>query len=188
MNVYDFDKTIYYDDSTVDFCKYCIRRRPSCLLTLPGSLAALLRYKAGRLNKTEMKQIFYRLLRHTGGTERMIADFWQQNEGKLKQWYLRRWRKDDVIISASPEFLLRPVCDRLGVTLIASRVDPDTGEYSGLNCDGREKVRRFRELFPDAVIDEFYSDSHSDDPLARIAKRAFMVRGDTLSPWRFEDD
>ena len=32
-------------------------------------------------------------------------------------------------------------------------------------------------------IDEFYSDSRSDAPLARMAKRAYLVKGETLLPW-----
>ena len=48
-------------------------------------------------------------------------------------------------------------------------------------------MRRFRQAYPDAEIDAFYSDSHSDDPLARIARRAVMVRGDRLLPWPWQD-
>ena len=32
--VYDFDETIYDGDSTVDFYKYCVKRKPSLLLLL----------------------------------------------------------------------------------------------------------------------------------------------------------
>ena len=35
------------------------------------------------------------------------------------------------------------------------------------------------------TIDEFYSDSKSDEPLAKIAKSAFLVDGDIISPWVF---
>ena len=79
-----------------------------------------------------------------------------------------------------------PICNKLGIRcLIASEVDPHTGQYSGENCHGEEKVRRFRAQFGQTEIDAFYSDSHSDDPLARIAKQAFMVKGESLSPWQF---
>ena len=87
-------------------------------------------------------------------------------------------------MSASPRFLLEPVCAELGVRfLIASEVDPKTGVYSGVNCYGTEKVRRFYELFPDKTVDAFYSDSQSDRPLRDIALRAFLVRGDRLLDW-----
>ena len=78
----------------------------------------------------------------------------------------------------------RQACALLGIrTCIASRVDPQTGKYDGLNCHGAEKVRRFREAFPDGVIERFYSDSLSDTPLARLASEAFLVSGEKLSPW-----
>ena len=71
---------------------------------------------------------------------------------------------------------------------MASPVDPKTGKTIGLNCHGEEKVRRFREVYGDAQIDEFYSDSLHDTPLAKEAKRAFLVKKDEILPWPFEKD
>ena len=58
-----------------------------------------------------------------------------------------------------------------------------TGKYSGLNCHGEEKVRRYREVYGDAPIDSFYSDSRSDAPLAGLAAHAYLVHGDERNPW-----
>ena len=80
--------------------------------------------------------------------------------------------------------MLEPICATLGIGyLMASKVDPHTGIYSGVNCHGKEKVRRFYERFPDGKIDEFYSDSYSDAPLAAIAEKAFLVKGTELKNW-----
>ena len=98
-------------------------------------------------------------------------------------WYMAQRRPDDLVISASPEFLLRPVADRLGFALIASRVDPATGRTEGLNCHGEEKLRRFRARYGDAPVERFYSDSLSDAPMARAAREAFMIRRGTVLPW-----
>ena len=35
MNVYDFDETIYDGDSTVDFVRYSMVKRPKCLICFP---------------------------------------------------------------------------------------------------------------------------------------------------------
>ena len=67
---------------------------------------------------------------------------------------------------------------------MASPVDMHTGIYSGENCHGEEKVRRYRAVFGEAPINEFYSDSTSDTPLAKLAAKAFLVKGDTLKEWR----
>ncbi|MBQ7745742.1 MAG: polysaccharide biosynthesis protein GtrA, partial [Ruminococcus sp.] len=61
-----------------------------------------------------------------------------------------------------------------------------TGIYDGVNCHGKEKVRRFYEVFPDRKIEEFYSDSYSDSPLAEIADKAFMVDGEKVTKWVFK--
>ena len=66
---------------------------------------------------------------------------------------------------------------------MGSPVDKHTGRYSGPNCHGAEKVRRFRQRFPDARIDGFFSDSLSDSPLAELARSAWLVQGDRLLPW-----
>ncbi|OPZ69246.1 MAG: hypothetical protein BWY81_00516 [Firmicutes bacterium ADurb.Bin467] len=66
-------------------------------------------------------------------------------------------------------------------------MDRKTGRFLGPNCHGAEKVRRFREEFPDAQIDDFYSDSYSDQPLASVSRRAFLVRGDKILPWNARD-
>ena len=46
-----------------------------------------------------------------------------------------------------------------------------------------EKVNRFKFSFPDEVINEFYSDSKSDFPLADIAMKAYFVKGDYIKEW-----
>jgi len=99
-------------------------------------------------------------------------------------YFLIRKQPDDIIISASPEFLLTPICQKLGLTMMASRVDKRTGIYTGVNCDGAEKIRRLYEAYPDAVVEHFYSDSHSDDPMAGIAQNAVWVDGSKLSSWK----
>jgi putative flippase GtrA len=115
----------------------------------------------------------------------MAARFWERNRAKLKPWYLAQRRDSDIIISASPEFLLEPlVCGYLGARLIASRLNPLTGKFDGRNCYGEEKSARLRALYPDAVIDDFYSDSLSDAPLVEKAERGFMVKENRIIPWR----
>ena len=66
---------------------------------------------------------------------------------------------------------------------MASNVDPYNGKYSGDNCWGEEKVRRFKEVYPKGEIDNFYSDSYSDIPLAKLAKNAYIVKGNELKKW-----
>ena len=185
MNVYDFDDTIYKGDSTANFFLYCLKKHPKMIVTFPSTAAAVFRfYILKRGTKTQFKEVFYRFLRYCS-VEKDLEDFWNLQMKNIKGWYYEQHRGDDVVISASPEFLLEIPCKKLKVgCLMASRVDPHTGEYTGENCHGKEKVRRFYEKFStDAVIDKFYSDSYNDTPLAEIAKESFMVKDDTIQVW-----
>lgn len=185
MNVYDFDQTIYHGDSTVDFYLYCVRHRPLMIYSWPGTAAAFVLYQAKIINKTQFKRQMYQFLRAVGDTEQLVEKFWDSHIKKIKSWYRNdTQRADDVIISASPEFLLRPACRPAGLAhLMASRVDAHTGAYTGINCWGEEKVRRFREKFGDAQIETFYSDSLSDSPLAEIAQKRGLFAGDERIDW-----
>lgn len=183
MNVYDFDHTIYPGDSTLDFWRHCIGRHPAVLLSLPGAVLSGALFKAGLCSREQFKGRFYRFLRRVPDVEGEVSRFWAQNRDRIYPWYLDRRRKDDLIISASPEFLIRPVCALLGVRAIASPVSPKTGELLGPNCRGEEKAVRLRREYPGSSVEEFYSDSVSDGPLAALADRAFLVRRGVPSPW-----
>lgn len=188
MNVYDFDKTIYNGDSTFDFYIFCLKKHKNILSLAPSLFCAFVKYyifKKG--TKTEFKQKMYRFLTKCDAEKETLL-FWDKNHKKIKIFYIVQQTADDVIISASPEFLLSPICKRLGINhLIASRVNSSNGVYTGINCHGEEKVKRFYEAFGSkAKIDEFYSDSKSDTPLAKAAEKAFIVDGDKISEWKFD--
>ena len=184
MNVYDFDHTIYPGDSTLDFWRFCVKRRPSALLPLPRAALWGLRFKAGLCSREIFKERFYRFLARVPDVEGAVAAFWRENLSRVYPWYLAQKREDDLIISASPDFLILPACALLGVRGIASPVSPETGRLLGPNCRGEEKTVRLRRDFPDARIEEFYSDSPSDAPLARLAGRAFLVKKGERLPWQ----
>lgn len=185
MNVFDFDNTIYYGDSTRDYILWCFRHHPKTLLYIPLIGYFAMRYYIFHIGtKTEFKERMYRFLRATNG-EKDVEAFWSENLKNIKPFYQRIHRDNDVIISASPEFLLKPLEKKLHITVIASKVDIRTGKYDGLNCYHTEKVKRFRERYPDGYIERFYSDSYSDEPLALLAETAYIVSGDTLTAWDY---
>jgi len=183
MNVYDFDHTIYDGDSTVDFYLYCVKKHPQVLLALPFQAAAVLMYLLKKYDKTRMKQGFYRFLKWIPADEAFLGRFWQKHITKIQPWYLQQKQVEDVVISASPEFLLRPVCNELGIRLIASGVEQSSGRCTTPNCHDKEKVQRFRAEYPKEEITAFYSDSLSDQPMAAISCKAFLVKGQMISPW-----
>ncbi len=184
MNVYDFDKTIYDGDSTVDFFFFSLKRNPVLWITSIWYIAAFPLYFLKIISKTRAKEHFYGFLKHIKNIDSEIDVFWNEHIDGIKKWYYEQQKKDDLVISASPEFIIKPACKRLGIESMASRVDAKTGKYTGENCHGKEKVRRFYEAYQNGVIEEFYSDSYSDTPLAEIAEKAFLVKGNNIKNWK----
>jgi len=185
MNVYDFDKTIYDGDSTVDFYFFCLRHYPGVYRYLPTLLWYGAGYVLGLVRKTNFKEHFYRFLRGIPDIDVALEQFWDVHMKKIIPYYLTVQKADDLVISASPEFLVIPGCRRLGISdVMASRVNQKTGLYTGENCHGTEKVRRYREKYGEEPIQKFYSDSLSDTPLAELAEESYLVSGHELILWQ----
>ena len=188
MNVFDFDKTIYNGDSTRHFLTYLTKRHPAMIFDFIGNLGIVIRYKRGKTSKTEMKESLYKCLCRVPDIDAELTRFWDGHMKNVEKWYLDMQKEDDVIISASPEFLVKECCRRLGIKhVMASRVDPKTGKYDGINCCGEEKPRRFDEYFGAdrrREIENFYSDSYSDTPMALTAKNAYLVKKHRLEEWK----
>lgn len=185
MNVFDFDGTIYKGDSSRDFYFYCLKNYKKTRKRAFSTLIYGIGYGLRIVKKIKFKEKLFSMVADIENLDEAIEGFWQTHEKNIKSWYLEMKEPTDVIISASPEFLLEPICKKLGAEcLMASRVDRKTGAFDGKNCHGQEKVTRFYERYPDGDIDEFYSDLYCDTPLARLAKRAYIVKGEHLKNWK----
>lgn len=181
INVYDFDGTVYRGDSSVDFFLFCLRRFPANIILLPKVAAALLQYKVHLCSKEHLKSVFFSFVKNIKGIDSVVEDFWKANFAKIDGWYKNQVEQSDIIVSASPDFLLESVCLRLGVRLIASKVDKATGAFVVKNCYGKEKVFRLQGFLKncgdaDCVIENFYSDSKSDFSLASMAEKSWLVK------------
>lgn len=185
MNVYDFDKTIYKKDSTIEFYKYCLKSKKCVLWAVPRQLWGMGMFILGLYDRNKFKESFFSFLQYLSDVKLLTEQFWEIEHVNIKEWYIEKRKYDDVIISASPSFLLKPIMERLGIqNLIATEVDMNTGKLLSENCKGENKVIRFKEVYQDAVIDEMYSDSDSDMPLANISRKAFKVQGNKLKIWK----
>ena len=184
MNVYDFDGTIYDGDSSKDFYFFVLKKYPKILKYLLCQLKGIFGYALNCFDKTRANEYFFCFLQGIPKIEECLEEFWNLNENKIMKWYMKQQKEDDIIISASPDFLLRPICKRLGIhSLIASNVNIYTGKFEGPNCYGKEKIVRFRKEYPNNSIDNFYSDSISDIYLKEIAYNGFLVRNNAIEQW-----
>ena len=185
MNVYDFDNTIFRGDSTFGFVGYCYFRRPKSLLSIPRTAWYGLLYILHIVPKLTFKENLYHMFVFIPDMEQLTEQYTEDRMNHIKDWYKEQQKADDMIISASPAFLIESFCRRLHIKyVLASPVNIHTGRYDGLNCHGKEKVRRLNEAYPGTAIDSFYSDSYSDQPLADLSKKAYIVKGNRILDWK----
>lgn len=190
MRVFDFDGTIYDGESLFDLYLYSARHDPKVFRFIAPVLRYAVKYKLGRATLEQMKYGVGRMAegyltelnrsRRVASVEQLVNDFWDRNYPRIKPWY--QPEPNDVILTASFDLTVGEACRRLGVrNLVASKVDMETMTVTYLNFN-TNKARRFRELYgPDAVVDEFYTDSRFDQPMIDMARRAFMVKGNTIT-------
>jgi len=180
INAYDFDETIYDGDSSVDFYFYSLKHNKKVLLVLPKQLYGVILYKLKLIDKTKMKEHIFSFLKYIKDVDMLVNTFWNEKYKNIKKWYLDQKEESDVIISASPEFLLKPLEHKLKVTVIASIVDKKTGKFLSKNCHDYEKIKRYEKIFK-KKIKEFYSDSiKADYPMFLYASKAILVKKDEL--------
>ena len=188
IDVYDFDGTIYDGDSTVDFFKYSLKRNkkilPFCFKIIGNGILMGLHV----IDLTEFKDRFLRFVRYIPDIDDYLDDFWKRNEKKICQYFLDNMKKkrDTYIISASPEFIIKPFADKFkNVVLIGTDADKKSGKINGRNCKGEEKIKRLNKIIKDYEIENFYSDSTKADlPLFKVTNNGFVVKHGVLSEFR----
>lgn len=181
VNLYDFDNTIYKGDSSTDFFFYSLMKYPKIIKYVPRCIKAAFQYKFKLITKTEMKENFFSFLEIIDNIDEHVISFWNTHSCYIKEFYLKKDHSKDIIISASPEFLLKPITEELKVMdLLGSKVNKHSGKFTGLNCHGEEKVKRLNKQYHDLEVMRSYSDSKSDIPILKLAKKAYYVKGNKV--------
>ena len=185
MNVYDFDGTIYHPDCTVSFAIWCANRHPKLWFTFaPTAVKNLVMYKAGKLERYKLERHFFSFLGMIDDFDEQVERFWDKHEKRISAWYLAQKRPDDLIISASPDCIIGPIAKRLGVNYVATEYDREYGVFTNNLMYAKEKARYIIDHgFPE--IENFYSDSLSDTPIALCAEKAHLVsnKAQTVNDW-----
>ncbi|MBQ2774841.1 MAG: HAD-IB family phosphatase [Clostridia bacterium] len=184
MNVYDFDNTIYDGETFISLFMFLIKKDPSLIKYIPDVVSGLYKYTKGTINVdealAEYGQLFSEYLSGIENLDELLSSFWDSHMHKIKMFYFRQRQADDIIISASPDIFLFDILRRLNIkNYICSKTD-DKAYITDLCFRGR-KVELFREKFPEAEIDNFYTDSVNDTPMMEIAKHAFLVSGNRIT-------
>ena len=190
MNVYDFDGTIFYSDCSIGFGIWCMNRHPKLWLTFfPSIIKSVIQYKMGKIPNYQVQRKLFSYLTMIDDYDVQIERYWNKYEKKISAWYLAQKKPDDLIISASPDCIIGPIANRLGVKYIATEYDREYGVFTNNLMYAKEKARYIIDHgFP--VIDRFYSDSLADTPLALCAEKAYFVTNNatTVIDWPDLDD
>lgn len=187
IDVFDFDKTLYKKDSSVEFYLYCLSKYKKIIKYLPSQAFGFLLYKLKIKPKEYYKEKFFSFLKSINNTENEVKEFWSSRKNDFRKEIIEKSENFKIVISASPEFLLKDICNELGIDYcIASIVDINTGKFLSKNCKGEEKVKRLNEYIKDYEIENFYSDSISDKYLARLAKNSYLVKKEKIEESKFE--
>ncbi len=185
MNVFDFDNTIYDGETFVDLFKMMLGRDASVLRHIPRMVRGVAEYKTGKMRLDEGLARYSRYveeyLAKLPDMKGIVMEFWDNNIHKIKPFYEDVRQDDDLVISASPEMVIREICRRIGIKhFIASEIDPVTGRIINM-CFRENKVKAFREAYPDTTIECLYTDSMHDKPLMDISNHVFMVKGNKIT-------
>ncbi len=190
MNVYDFDGTIFPTDCSIGFCIWCMNRHPKLWLTFaPKIIKNLILKKQGKIPEYVIQREFFSYLMLIDDFDKQIKLYWDKNEKKIASWYLAQKRDDDLIISASPACIIGPIANRLGVNFVATEFDRKYGVFLNNLMYAQEKAQYIIDHgFP--MIENFYSDSLADTPIALCAEKAHLVtkKASTVIDWPELDD
>ena len=175
MNVYDFDGTIFPSDCSIGFCFWCMNHHPKLWFAFfPKAIRVVVLNKMGRMPEYLKQRSFFGYLTMIDDFDVQIERYWDKNEKKIASWYLAQKKPDDLIISASPACIIGPIAKRLNVNFIATEYDREYGVFLNNLMYAKEKAKYiFDHGFP--LIENFYSDSLADTPLALCAERAHLV-------------
>lgn len=181
MNAYDFDNTIYDGESIVDFFLFCLKKDLKLLRYLPIIMIYLIRYKLNIVSVEKIANVIEKFsvsfFKNSDlDYKTLVEQFWKKNIKKLKPEFLNKLKKDDLIITGCPEFLIDYIKPKLKTkNIIATIFNFETKKLEFL-CLGENKVKIYKEKYNNKRIDKFYTDSLLDVPFMKLSNEAYIVR------------
>jgi phosphatidylglycerophosphatase C len=188
---FDFDGTLTVRDSFTAFLAWRsgpFRYALGLARLAPAALLYLVDRDRGRI-KAEAVKVFLRGMPRqalAASCQAYCEAVWGQMIRPDAEQCWRDWQARGalmVIVTASPEEVVRPFAERLGAdVLIGTQLAYDagdrvTGALAGPNCRGEEKVARLRRHFgPDLELAAAYGDTAGDREMIALAReKGFRV-------------
>lgn len=181
MTAYDFDNTIYDGESPIDFFLFCLKKKKSLIRFVPLIFYSFILYKMRILTIDKLLETANKMtavfMKNSKDLDIIVQEFWNLHKKKLKPNYLAKLKSTDIIITASPRFLIEGIIPILKTkNIICSEFNTQTAQFEFVNF-GKNKVTAFKEKYPGAKITNFYTDSLNDLPLIEISEHSFLVKG-----------
>ena len=183
MKVFDFDSTIYRGESPVDFTFYMIRHNRKIIRYVPTILITLAGYKMHLIKKEKLESLsnefIGKVLDDPDSLSEFVSQFWATHAHKLNKDIVKLIGSGDVIITASPSFLINGVSGLLNTKhILGTEIDLKQKKLVWYNF-GDNKVERYRSIYGYLQIDAFYTDSFYDEYLMGISREVYIVRHGT---------
>lgn len=188
VDIYDFDKTLIPFDSGSMFWFFCVLHYPWILLKLPKQLAVLFLYIIKVYDLQQMKSPFFSYVKMIP-IEKAVKKFWDRNEKYVYDLARRENRERySVMISASPDFLIREIAKRIDMDDFISTKHDENGKIIGKNCHDREKVVLFKKKYPNAKVINVFSDSLKNDKyIFSLAEHCFHAVKGKMKPFVYSE-
>ena len=189
--VFDFDGTLTVRDSFFQFLLFAFGIYETFIGILANSHILIL-YKFGWIPPSRAKEKLFRYFFGGASVESLksVADrfaakylskFLREQAVSILNYH-RSLGHEVVIISASADLWLAPMCKSLDVMLICTKLeieeDKYTGNIIGENCNREEKKRVLLENFSPHLYDDIfvYGDSAGDTELLNFASKPFLYK------------
>ena len=194
--VFDFDHTLFKQDSLIAFCLYIYRRYPWRALYGIVQLVGLFLHRLGILSTRQFKNLFigYLIAIPKKKVDRLVNDFWTQhlnagfNKELLELIGQHKEKIEIVCVSASPQFMFTLLMKHL-LQIDVCISTPTTYSYCryricGQNCRGSEKIKRLNEYYSEGYeLILAVSDNEDDQELLNMATTQLkVVNGRLVKP------
>ena len=184
---FDFDGTITYKDSTINFIRF-IKGNTKFFIGIFLLSPFLLLYKLNIISNNAIKNIIIKYY-----FKDMSIEYFRKMAEKFSLKYIDdivrdkaikriKWHKEQghtvVIVSASIDLWLMPWCYRNNINLISTKLETKNSKISGIcdkNCFGSEKVNRINREYNLSNYDYIYAygNSKGDYEMLEIADEKY---------------
>ena len=199
LALFDFDGTLCSKDSFTGFIFFALRKRyivRKGLKILPKIQAYYLNlYPAHAMRQTLFRAMFSES--NAQDVQRIADEYAQKLMHSLDPALFKQLKKHQqlghevVLVSASVDLYLEPVCKLLGIKLICTEVEIQrhvlTGAYQTADCSCEQKRIRILEKYDLSSFEKIYAygNSSEDQDMLELADYRYMVGTDTALPKLF---